>query len=98
MIKHLLKLKSQYPAPVRIERMDVTNSAMRLVSVAMADKGVTVVMFHPGGVRVESFGEYKMAGMLTPEAAVGKKMKTIGNLTIKDSGRFLNGDGQDSPW
>lgn len=74
------------------------NSAMRLVTVEMKDKGVTVVMFHPGGVQVESFGEFTMPGMMTPEEAIGKMMKTIDGLTIEDTGRFLNGDGQDFPW
>lgn len=74
------------------------NSAMRLLTVELADEGVTVVMFHPGGVQVESFGDLKMPGMLPPEEAIGRMMKTIDGLTIKDSGRFLQNDGRDQPW
>ncbi|TAJ91816.1 MAG: SDR family oxidoreductase [Gammaproteobacteria bacterium] len=74
------------------------NSAMRLLAVELADEGVTVVMFHPGGVQVESFGDNKMPGMVPPEEAIGKMMQTIDGLTIKDSGRFLQNDGKDQPW
>lgn len=74
------------------------NSAMRLLTVELADEGVTVVMFHPGGVQVESFGDLKMPGMVPPEEAIGKMITTIDGLTLKDSGRFLHNDGRDHPW
>lgn len=74
------------------------NSAMRLLSVELEDDGVTVVMFHPGGVQVESFGDTKLPGFVPPEEAIGKMIKTIDGLTIKDTGRFLQNDGTDHPW
>jgi len=74
------------------------NSAMRLVSAQFKQDGVTVVMFHPGGVQVESFGKTKLPGFVAPEVAVGKMIRTIDHLTIKDSGRFMDNDGKDHPW
>ncbi|HEY0341458.1 MAG TPA: SDR family oxidoreductase [Steroidobacteraceae bacterium] len=74
------------------------NSAMRLVSAQFKNDGVTVVMFHPGGVQVESFGNVKLPGFVPPEEAIGKMIKTIDGLTIKDTGRFLDNDGKDHPW
>lgn len=75
------------------------NSAMRLLSVDLKDAGITVVMFHPGGVQVESWGETKFPGALAPEVAIGRMIKTIDGITIKDSGRFINNmDGSDMPW
>ncbi len=74
------------------------NSAMRLLSAQFKNDGVTVVMFHPGGVQVESFGDMKIAGFVPPEEAIGKMIKTIDGLSIKDSGRFLDNDGKDHPW
>ena len=74
------------------------NSAMRLLSAQFKNDGVTVVMFHPGGVQVESFGNVKLPGFVPPEEAIGKMIKTIDGLTIKDSGRFLDNDGTDHPW
>jgi NAD(P)-dependent dehydrogenase (short-subunit alcohol dehydrogenase family) len=43
------------------------NNAMRLLAAQFEKTGVTVVMFHPGGVQVESFGNLNIPGMLTPE-------------------------------
>jgi len=74
------------------------NSAMRLLSAQFKDEGITVVMFHPGGVQVESFGEVKLPGFVPPEEAIGKMIKTIDGLTSKDTGRFMDNDGKDHPW
>jgi NAD(P)-dependent dehydrogenase (short-subunit alcohol dehydrogenase family) len=74
------------------------NSSMRLVSAQFEKEGITVVMFHPGGVQVESFGNVKLPGFVPPEEAIGKMVKTIDGLTLKDTGRFLNNDGTDHPW
>jgi NAD(P)-dependent dehydrogenase (short-subunit alcohol dehydrogenase family) len=74
------------------------NSAMRLLSAQFKADGVIVVMFHPGGVQVESFGEDKLPGFVPPPEAVGKMIRTIDGLTLKDSGRFMDNDGKDHPW
>ncbi|HEY6456487.1 MAG TPA: SDR family oxidoreductase [Steroidobacteraceae bacterium] len=74
------------------------NSAMRLLSAQFKDQGVIVVMFHPGGVQVESFGAEKLPGFVPPAEAIGKMIRTIDGLTLKDSGRFMDNDGKDHPW
>ncbi len=74
------------------------NSAMRLLSAQFKNDGITVVMFHPGGVQVESFGNVKLPGFVPPEEPIGKMIKTIDGLTVKDSGRFIDDDGKDHPW
>ena len=74
------------------------NSAMRLVSAQLKNEGITVVMFHPGGVQVESFGNAKLPGFVPPAEAIGKMIRTIDGLTIKDTGRFMDNDGKDHPW
>lgn len=74
------------------------NSSMRLLSAQFQKEGITVVMFHPGGVQVESFGNTKLPGFVPPAQAIGKMIKTIDGLSIKDTGRFLNNDGTDHPW
>jgi NAD(P)-dependent dehydrogenase (short-subunit alcohol dehydrogenase family) len=74
------------------------NSAMRLLSAQFKADGVIVVMFHPGGVQVESFGDDKLPGFVPPAEAIGKMIKTIDGLTMKDSGRFMDNDGKDHPW
>jgi len=74
------------------------NSAMRLLSAQLKNQGVIVVMFHPGGVQVESFGDDKLPGFVPPAEAIGKMISTIDGLTLKDSGRFMDNDGKDHPW
>lgn len=74
------------------------NSAMRLVSATLKPQGITVVMFHPGGVQVESFGNFHAPGFVPPAEAVGNMIKTIDHLTLQDTGRFLDNDGKDHPW
>lgn len=74
------------------------NSAMRLLSAQFKNDGIIVVMFHPGGVQVESFGNDKLPGFVPPAEAIGKMIRTIDGLTLKDSGRFMDNDGKDHPW
>lgn len=74
------------------------NSAMRLLSAQLKPDGITVVMFHPGGVQVESFGSVKLPGFVPPEEAIGRMIRTIDGLTLADTGRFLESDGSDHPW
>ncbi len=74
------------------------NSAMRLLSAQFKDDGVTVVMFHPGGVQVESFGNITVPGLVPAAEAIGKMIKTIDGITPRDSGRFLDSEGRDHPW
>jgi NAD(P)-dependent dehydrogenase (short-subunit alcohol dehydrogenase family) len=74
------------------------NSAMHLLSATLRNEGITVVMFHPGGVQVESFGNFHAPGFVPPAEAVGKMIRTIDGLTIKDTGRFMDNDGKDHPW
>jgi NAD(P)-dependent dehydrogenase (short-subunit alcohol dehydrogenase family) len=74
------------------------NQAMRLVTVEVKDLGITAVMFHPGGVEVESFQGQNIPGLIPTPVAVGKMMKVIDGLTLRDTGRFLTNEGDDQPW
>jgi NAD(P)-dependent dehydrogenase (short-subunit alcohol dehydrogenase family) len=74
------------------------NSAMRLLAAQLEADEVTVVMFHPGGVQVESFGNLTIPGLLSPQEAIGIMIRTIDRLSRKDSGRFLDNDGTDHAW
>jgi NAD(P)-dependent dehydrogenase (short-subunit alcohol dehydrogenase family) len=74
------------------------NSAMRLLSAQFEADGITVVMFHPGGVQVESFGSLEIPGLISPQEAIGNMIRTIDGLTTQDSGRFIDNDGTDHVW
>ena len=74
------------------------NSAMRLLASQLEADGITVVMFHPGGVQVESFGTLKIPGLISPQEAIGHMIGTIDRLSVRDSGRFIDNDGTDHAW
>ena len=60
--------------------------------------GVTVVMIHPGTVKVEKMSNFDFPGMIETPVAVGNMIKTIDGLTLGDTGKFMQNDGQPQPW
>lgn len=75
------------------------NRAMLSVSSAVKKDGVTVVMLNPGPTLTEHQMYLKAyAGMLQMSFTVENMMKTIDNVTIKDTGRFLRYDGVAEAW
>ena len=57
--------------------------------------GITVVAVHPGWVRTDMGTS---AAPLSGEESAAAILQTVSNLTIVDTGRFLNWDGTDHPW
>ncbi len=71
------------------------NAAMRNISLSLQPEKITVVSFHPGWVQTDMGG----AGAdLTPEASITHIRQVIANLTMKQTGQFLNYDGGTIPW
>jgi len=75
------------------------NRSMQLVAVNLADRGITVVMLHPGAVLTERQAYLSgYEGMVEMPFSVKHMIETINKLTFKDSGRFINYDGETLPW
>lgn len=74
------------------------NKLMVTLAADLKDEGVTVVMFHPGTVRVEKMANFDFPGMIETPVAVGNMIRTIDGLTIADTGKFLQNDGSPHPW
>jgi NAD(P)-dependent dehydrogenase (short-subunit alcohol dehydrogenase family) len=75
------------------------NREMQIVAASTRKDGVTVVMFNPGPTLTEHqeyLHDYK--GMLTTSFTVQHMIRTIGKVTISDTGRFLRYDGVTEPW
>ena len=75
------------------------NREMQIVAASTRKDGVTVVMFNPGPTLTEHqeyLHDYK--GMLTTSFTVQNMIRTIGKVTIGDTGRFLRYDGVTEPW
>jgi NAD(P)-dependent dehydrogenase (short-subunit alcohol dehydrogenase family) len=75
------------------------NREMQIVAASTRKDGVTVVMFNPGPTLTEH-QEYlhDYNGMLTTSFTVQNMIRTIGKVTISDTGRFLRYDGVTEPW
>jgi NAD(P)-dependent dehydrogenase (short-subunit alcohol dehydrogenase family) len=72
---------------------------MQLVAAKLADRGIAVVLLHPGAVVTERQSYLAGAeGMVELNFSVTHMIATIDKLTIKDSGRFIDYDGSTLPW
>jgi NAD(P)-dependent dehydrogenase (short-subunit alcohol dehydrogenase family) len=71
------------------------NMAVRCMSLELAGKGVTAILFHPGHVSTDMGGA---SAPVTPTNSVtGMKQQMLG-FTQADNGRFLAYDGGEIPW
>ena len=71
------------------------NMAVRCMSLELAGKGVTAVLFHPGHVSTDMGGAG--APVTPPQSVTGMKRQILG-FTQADNGRFLAYDGGEIPW
>jgi NAD(P)-dependent dehydrogenase (short-subunit alcohol dehydrogenase family) len=76
-----------------------SKAALNMVSKSLAndlaDRGITVVAFHPGWVRTDMGGRN---AAITPTESVEGMRDVISRLTPADSGKFLSFDGRELPW
>lgn len=59
---------------------------------------IIVVPMHPGAVRVEKQANDPGKHLIDTDVSVSHMIATIGKLTMAQSGRFTNYDGQELPW
>lgn len=71
------------------------NSVVKSLSIDLKERGILVVALHPGWVKTEMGGEN--AEISTRECVL-QTFNNISQLTIDDSGRFIDIDGTDIPW
>ncbi|MDR3448419.1 MAG: SDR family oxidoreductase [Alphaproteobacteria bacterium] len=71
------------------------NGAMRVIMHDLQNMGLSIYNFHPGWVQTDMGGK---GAHLTPEQSITAMRATISKLTAKDSGHYLNYDGQIIPW
>jgi NAD(P)-dependent dehydrogenase (short-subunit alcohol dehydrogenase family) len=76
------------------------NRAMLAVSADLKPKGIVVVLIHPGSIRMSkdepATSEYGPRIMV--DIIAGTMIKTIGGLSMRDSGRFMQYDGATLAW
>jgi NAD(P)-dependent dehydrogenase (short-subunit alcohol dehydrogenase family) len=71
------------------------NMATRLLSIALAERGIVVVSMSPGWVRTDMGGA---SAPLKPETSIASMLRVIDHLKRPDSGRFLSQNGETIPW
>ncbi|WP_270373783.1 SDR family oxidoreductase [Marinicauda sp. Alg238-R41] len=71
------------------------NAVGKSLSVDLKDKGVIVLILHPGWVRTDMGGDQ---GLLTVEECVEGQLDLIARANPAMSGRFYHVNGQDLPW
>ncbi|RMH12489.1 MAG: SDR family oxidoreductase [Planctomycetota bacterium] len=72
--------------------LNMTNIVM---ACELAERGISSIALHPGWVRTEMGGEQAPLGV---EEAVQRILATVSKLTAKESGKFLDLDGNELPW
>jgi NAD(P)-dependent dehydrogenase (short-subunit alcohol dehydrogenase family) len=71
------------------------NQVSKCLSVALAPRGITVILFHPGWVSTDMGGS---EAPVTPEDSAAGIRAVIARATPADNGRFFNYDGEELPW
>jgi NAD(P)-dependent dehydrogenase (short-subunit alcohol dehydrogenase family) len=71
------------------------NMVMKSFSIDVKDKGVTVVLLHPGWVRTDMGGP---DAEIEATESVASMRAVIAGLKKKDTGKFFNYDGSPMPW
>ncbi len=71
------------------------NAVTKSAALDLADRGITVVVLHPGWVRTAMGGDN---AMINSETSVRQLRAVLADLTRDDSGRFIDRDGSTIPW
>jgi len=71
------------------------NMFSKLLSLELRDKGIIVIPLHPGHVKTDLGGPY---APLVPKQSISGMIKVIDSLTLEDSGKFFDWQGQELPW
>jgi NAD(P)-dependent dehydrogenase (short-subunit alcohol dehydrogenase family) len=75
------------------------NKAMQQVARARRARDVTVLLIHPGAVATERQAYLAdFPGMIDTPTSVTGMIATLEQVTIEDTGRFINYDGTTAPW
>lgn len=75
------------------------NMICKNLSLELRDKGVVVVILHPGVVRTNlNPGGDGGLGAVEPEEAAGKLFGVLMSKGMEDTGKFWHREGQELPW
>ena len=88
-------LRQEFRTPSYAIGKAAQNMATSLLAQALAPRGIAVVALHPGWVRTDMGTE---RAVLSPQESARGLLQVIGGLQARDSGAFLDWQGQTLPW
>lgn len=71
------------------------NMASKLLSIALADRGIVVIALSPGWVQTDMGG---VGASLTPEESISAMLRVIDGLKTSDTGAFFSHSGKPIAW
>lgn len=71
------------------------NAAGKSLSIDLKDKGIAVVILHPGYVQTDMVGN---RGDIPPEEAASRLIQRIDELNLDSTGKFFHSNGDPLPW
>lgn len=82
-------------AELQHQTIDALNAAMKRLSLALRERGIGVLLLHPGWVKIRT-GAWD-APLTAAESVAG--MRTLADaFSLDQSGRFLRYNGTEIPW
>ena len=72
------------------------NMITKALSIDLKEDGITVVSIHPGWVKTTM--EYTENAPLTTYESIKGMKKVIENLSIEETGKFFDWEGNELPW
>ena len=88
-------LRQEFRTPSYAIGKAAQNMATSLLAQALAPRGIAVVALHPGWVRTDMGTD---CAALSPQESAHGLLQVIGGLQARDSGAFLDWQGQTLPW
>lgn len=88
-------LRQEFRTPSYAIGKAAQNMATSLLAQALAPRGIVVAALHPGWVRTDMGTE---RAVLSPQESARGLLQVIGGLQARDSGAFLDWQGQTLPW
>jgi NAD(P)-dependent dehydrogenase (short-subunit alcohol dehydrogenase family) len=68
---------------------------VKSLSIDLKELGITVISLHPGWVRTDMGGPN---ALISVDESINGMMSVIEKTDIKNTGQFLNYDGNEIPW
>lgn len=90
-----ISLRQEFRTPSYAIGKAAQNMATSLLAQALAPRGILVVALHPGWVRTDMGTD---RATLSPQESARGLLQVIGGLQARDSGAFLDWQGQTLPW